>query len=79
MSANAERALADARYRVGARFRYRIDRDQHLLLGYVLERPHLVLESAFGDVVDSLREGVGQTDSGDHVPPVQAPIYQGRP
>jgi uncharacterized protein YfdQ (DUF2303 family) len=70
-------------YRIGARFRYRIDRDQHLSLGYVLERPHLVLEAAFGDVVAALRTGGAEEnaakDEPTPFPAVEAPIFQGRP
>lgn len=68
-------------YGVRARFRYRIDREQHLTLGFVLERPQVTLDAAFEDVLGLLRSGQDETAPGerDEIPAVQAPIYQGRP
>jgi uncharacterized protein YfdQ (DUF2303 family) len=68
-------------YAVTARFRYRIDREQHLRLGYVIERPQVILDAAFEDVLVMLRKGRDETapGEGDEVPAVQAPIYLGRP
>lgn len=65
-------------YGVTARFRYRL-RGTALLLGYVLERPDLILESAFGDVVESLREGQIQSESRPGVEAIDAPIFLGKP
>lgn len=41
------------RYRVNARFRYRLA-DGHLRLGVVLDRPDLVLQNAFSETVDAV-------------------------
>jgi hypothetical protein len=65
-------------YAVLARFRYRL-RGTALVLGYVLERPDLILESAFGDVVDSLREGQTQSESRPGYEAIAAPIFLGKP
>lgn len=65
-------------YGVRARFRYRL-RGTALVLGYVLERPDLILESAFGDVVDSLREGQETTGSAPGYEAIDAPIFLGKP
>lgn len=67
-------------YGVTARFRYRL-RGTQLVLGYVLERPDLILESAFGDVVESLRTGV-ESDSEKGIigySGIAAPIFLGKP
>lgn len=66
-------------YQVTARFRYRIGADRSLKLGYVLERPQLILDLAFEDVVALLRTGRGETDTEREVIAVRAPIYLGRP
>jgi uncharacterized protein YfdQ (DUF2303 family) len=65
-------------YGVTARFRYRL-RGTQLVLGYVLERPDLILESAFGDVVESLREGQTTTESRPGFEAIDAPVFLGRP
>jgi uncharacterized protein YfdQ (DUF2303 family) len=65
-------------YGVTARFRYRL-RGTQLVLGYVLERPDLILESAFGDVVDSLREGQQTTATEPGFEAIDAPIFLGKP
>lgn len=66
-------------YSVTARFRYRIGSDRSLKLGYVLERPQLILDLAFEDIVALLRTGRGETSAEREVIPVRAPIYLGRP
>lgn len=43
------------RYKVNARFRYRLS-DGHLLLGVVLDRPDLVLQNAFEQTLASIEE-----------------------
>jgi uncharacterized protein YfdQ (DUF2303 family) len=65
-------------YGVTARFRYRL-RGTALLLGYVLERPDLILESAFGDVVESLREGQIKSESRPGFVAIDAPVFLGKP
>jgi uncharacterized protein YfdQ (DUF2303 family) len=58
-----------AGYRIVARFRYRIDDQGHLSLGYKLERPDHSVREAFNDVVDNIRP-----DLADGVP-----LFIGRP
>jgi uncharacterized protein YfdQ (DUF2303 family) len=72
-------------YAVLARFRYRL-RNQHLVLGYVLDRPDLIRELAFADVVRDLRNGTltierdGETvENPNGYEAVPAPIFEGRP
>lgn len=69
--------LAGPAYRVHARFRYRIDAEQQLRLGIVLDQPDRVLESAFDDIVTTLRDGIPGTDESPAAPGVAAPIYLG--
>jgi uncharacterized protein YfdQ (DUF2303 family) len=47
-------------YRLTARFRYRITRENGLLLGYKLERPGDTLRTAFGDVVNRIDGDIEQ-------------------
>jgi uncharacterized protein YfdQ (DUF2303 family) len=67
-------------YGVTARFRYRL-RGTALVLGYVLERPDLILESAFGDVVEALSVGIDDDiEKGiTGYSSIAAPIFQGKP
>jgi uncharacterized protein YfdQ (DUF2303 family) len=46
-------------YAVKAKFRYRIS-GGNVGLGYELDRPELVVENAFGDVVDAVQESTGR-------------------
>ncbi|MFG2900940.1 DUF2303 family protein [Streptomyces zaomyceticus] len=47
-------------YRLTARFRYRLNRDGGLTLGYKLERPGDILRTAFQDVVKTIGEQIDQ-------------------
>lgn len=46
-----------ARYKMTARFRYRLNRGE-LRLGYKLDRPHEVLRAAFRDIKEAVVEGL---------------------
>lgn len=65
-------------YAVVARFRYRL-RGQSLVLGYVLERPDVIQDLAFSDVVESLREGQPTKDGAPGFEAIEAPIFMGKP
>lgn len=65
-------------YAVVARFRYRL-RGQQLVLGYVLERPDVIQDLAFADVVESLREGQPTKDDVPGFEAINAPIFMGKP
>jgi len=58
-----------AGYRINARFRYRI-RGGDLSLSYKLDRPEVVLEDAFSDILTTIKEGLVATD---------VPVFHGRP
>lgn len=66
-------------YKVIASFRYRIGA-QGLRLGYALQRPEVILEAAFTDIVTEIRDG--RHDQGewpDHPGIGDAPIFSGKP
>ncbi|HWU31020.1 MAG TPA: DUF2303 family protein [Microbacterium sp.] len=69
-------------YSLWANFRYRL-RGGAVLLGFKLERPELILEAAFADIVTEIRDG--RTDKRDGVETVvhdgigDVPIFMGRP
>jgi uncharacterized protein YfdQ (DUF2303 family) len=71
-------------YFVFAQFRYRAGADG-LRLGYALERPENILESAFADIVTEIREGkttvdsASQTETRVHDGIGDVPIFYGRP
>ncbi|WP_055585513.1 DUF2303 family protein [Streptacidiphilus griseoplanus] len=48
-----------AGYRLRARFKFEINRDGHLSLGYKLETPDDTLKTAFADVTTAITEGLG--------------------
>lgn len=69
------------RVRVAARFRYRIN-GGNLRLGYVLERPQEVLDTAFVDIVTLIRNGKTHEDDGKPTFEGLAdkyPVLHGRP
>lgn len=77
-------------YYVAARFRYRI-RGTSVVLGYLLERPQEILDAAFADIVELIRNGKEHTEDREATPTeparvgspgfpgVGVPIYYGRP
>lgn len=66
-------------YKLVAQFRYRIS-GNGLLLGYALERPEVILEKAFEDIVTEIRDGKHeQGEWPDHDGIGDVPIFYGRP
>jgi uncharacterized protein YfdQ (DUF2303 family) len=66
-------------YKVVASFRYRIGANG-LRLGYALQRPEVILEAAFTDIVNEIRDG--RHDKGewpDHDGIGDVPIFSGKP
>jgi len=69
-------------YSIWANFRYRL-RGGSVALGFKLERPELILEAAFADIVTEIRDG--RTDKRDgeelrvHDGIGEVPIFMGRP
>lgn len=69
-------------YSIWANFRYRL-RGGSVALGFKLERPELILEAAFADIVTEIRDG--RTDKRDGTETVvhqgigAVPIFMGRP
>lgn len=65
-------------YHVYARFRYRLQ-GSSLLVGVVLERPKDILDAAFADVVDAIRNGQPERDTWPAHDGITQPIFYGRP
>lgn len=66
-------------YKVGARFRYKIGAGGKLTLTYLLDRPEAVLEAAFTDIIDSIRDGVPAADAVEATATTRAvPAVKGR-
>ena len=69
-------------YSIWANFRYRL-RGGSVTLGFKLERPELILEAAFADIVTELRDG--RTDKKDGTETVvhqgigDVPVFMGKP
>ena len=69
-------------YSIWANFRYRL-RGGSVVLGFKLERPELILEAAFADIITEIRDG--RTDKKDgaetriHDGIGSVPIFMGRP
>ncbi len=69
-------------YSIWASFRYRL-RGGSVALGFKLERPELILEAAFADIVTEIREGKTDKRDGEetrvHDGIGDVPIFYGRP
>lgn len=65
-------------YHVFARFRYRLN-GAVLKLGYVLLRPQEILDAAFADIVDAIRNGQPERDTWPAHEGITQPIFYGRP
>lgn len=68
-------------YALTAAFRYRLGGAAGLKLGYRLERPEAVLESAFADIVQILQDGKEATETRAAQPPLDSrvPVFNGKP